>query len=84
MRTARLVYEFRSEVRGGLARWREPLEQLVMLQLTTRQQGWLHLLQPEAQSQVRCFLDLSSTGSQLRFLQNSLRPARAGAGLGLG
>ena len=55
-----------------------------MLQLTTRQQGWLHLLQPEAQSQVRCFLDLSSTGSQLRFLQNSLRPARAGAGLGLG
>ena len=53
VRTARLVYEFRSEVRGGLARWREPLEQLVMLQLTTRQQGWLHLLQPEAQSQAR-------------------------------
>ena len=30
--------------------------------------------------QVRCFLDLSSTGSQLRFLQNSLRPARAALG----
>ena len=57
VRTARFVYEFRSEVRGGLARWREPLEQLVMLQLTTRQQGWLHLLQPEAQSQVRHLAD---------------------------
>ena len=126
------------------SRWREPLEQMLMLQLTSRQQGWLHLLQPEAQSQVRrrslacllpscsllacllasfllacllaplppsldvstrcacplslhahvcvrpslvsrprqvrCFLDLSSTGSQLRFLQNSLRPARAALG----
>ena len=29
---------------------------------------------------MRCFLDLSSTGSQLRFLQNSLRPARAALG----
>ena len=80
VRTSRLVYEFRAETRGGLAKWREPLEQMLMLQLTSRQQGWLHLLQPEAQSQVRCFLDLSSTGSQLRFLQNSLRPARAALG----
>ena len=53
IRTSRLVYEFRAEERGVLARWREPLEQMLMLQLTSRQQGWLHLLQPEAQSQVR-------------------------------
>ena len=35
---------------------------------------------PRHPCQVRCFLDLSSTGSQLRFLQNSLRPARAALG----